>query len=186
MVTFINKKLLPLKMNSYHMMMATRRMIASLRLSKKSLRSWPCSFMLPIIRPKHMEKTTSPRALTPFTWPGTGIASSRVISMTSWVALVELKRVSFTVTVTWTTRLPYLVLNWRMKELQDHGCTTRVWQNGNRYYLTVSCPPGSSVLLGKKVSHSLKSPTQHFLSGTTRSVLWRGIFHPRLHQYNVA
>lgn len=116
-----NKKLLPLRMNSYHMMMATSRMIASLRLSKKSLRSWPCSFMLPIIRPKHMEKTTSPRALTPFTWPGTGIASSRVISMTSWVALVELKRVSFTVTVTWTTRLPYLVLNWRMKELEDQG-----------------------------------------------------------------
>lgn len=74
----------------YHMMMATRRIIASLRLSKKSLRSCPCSFMLPIIRPKHMEKTTKPRALTPFTWPGTGITSSRVISMISWVPLVEL------------------------------------------------------------------------------------------------
>lgn len=159
-------------------MMATRRMIASLRLSKKSLRSWPCSFMLPIIRPKHMEKTTSPRALTPFTWPGTGIASSRVISMTSWVALVELKRVSFTVTVTWTTRLPYLVLNWRMKELEDHGFTTGIWQNGNRYYFTVLFPPGSSVLLGKKCSHSLKSPTQHFLSWDNQVSIMTRHFSP--------
>lgn len=119
---------------SYHMMMATRRMMASLRLSKKSLRSWPCSFMLPIIKPKHMEKTTSPRALTPFTWPGTGITSSLVISVTSWVPLVELKKVSFTVTVTWTTRFPYLVLNWE-----------RTWKD--QPYTLVALKSESNILL---------------------------------------
>lgn len=92
------------------MIIATSLMIASLRLSKKSLRGWPCSFMLPMMRPKHMEKTTSPRALTPFTVPGIGITSSRVICS---VRLVRLKTESFTVTVTWTIRFPYLVLNWR-------------------------------------------------------------------------
>lgn len=102
---------------TYHMMMATSCIMASFRLSKKSLRSWPCSFMLPIIRPKHMEKTTSPRALTPLTWPGIGITSSLVISMNSWVPLVELKNVSFIVTVKWTTLFPYLVLNWKTEEL---------------------------------------------------------------------
>lgn len=60
------------------MMMATSLMMASFRQSKKSLRAWPCSFMLPMTRPKHMEKTTRPRALTPSEEPGTGTVSSTV------------------------------------------------------------------------------------------------------------
>lgn len=62
--------------NTHHMMMATRRMMASLRESKKSLSAWPSSFIFPMIRPKHMENTTSPRALTPFVVPEIGMISS--------------------------------------------------------------------------------------------------------------
>lgn len=58
------------------MIRATNLMIASLRLSKKSFNARPCSFMLPITRPKLIEKTTKPRAFTPFTEPGTGTISS--------------------------------------------------------------------------------------------------------------
>lgn len=67
------------KRNTYHMITATRRMMASLSESKNSLRACPCSFMFPITNPKHMEKTTSPKALTPFTDPGTGTNSSLIL-----------------------------------------------------------------------------------------------------------
>lgn len=97
---------------TYHMMMATSLMMASLRQSKKSFRGCPCSLMLPMIRPKHMENTTRPRALTPFTDPGTGIISSRVNSRLSFSVNIE----SFTVIVTWTTLLAYCVLNWVLKK----------------------------------------------------------------------
>lgn len=60
------------------MMMATSLMIDSFRQSKKSLRGWPCCFMLPMTRPKHMEKTTSPKAFTPPEEPDTGTVSSTV------------------------------------------------------------------------------------------------------------
>lgn len=63
---------------SYHMMMATNLMMASFKQSKKFLRAWPCCFMLPMTRPKHMEKTTRPRAFTPPEEPATGTVSSTV------------------------------------------------------------------------------------------------------------
>lgn len=65
--------------DTYHIIMATSLMMASLRQSKKSRRGFPCSLMLPMIRPKQMEKTTKPSALIPFTAPGTGIISSSAI-----------------------------------------------------------------------------------------------------------
>lgn len=100
--------LLKLTPSTYHIMMATSLMMASLRQSKKSFSGSPCSFMLPMMRPKHIENTTRPKALMLFTVPRIGITSSRVIS---WVPLVRLKMVSFTVTFTCTTRFPYVVLN---------------------------------------------------------------------------
>lgn len=96
-------------------MMATSLMMASLRQSKKSLSGWPCSLMLPMIRPKHMENTTRPRALIPFTDPGTDIISSRVIS---WLPLSE-NMVSFTVIFTWTTFLAYCVLYWNRPKKEN-------------------------------------------------------------------
>lgn len=60
------------------MMMATSLMMASFKQSKKSLRAWPCCFILPMTRPKHMEKTTKPRALTPAEELETGTVSSTV------------------------------------------------------------------------------------------------------------
>lgn len=60
------------------MIMATSLMMASFKQSKKSLRAWPCCFMLPITRPKHMEKTTRPRAFTPPEEPDTGTVSFTV------------------------------------------------------------------------------------------------------------
>lgn len=91
---------------TYHMIIATSLMIASLRQSKKSLRGCPCSLMLPMIKPKQRENTTRPSALTPLTDPGTGTVSSRVIS---WLPL-SVNIVSFTVILTWTILLPYWVL----------------------------------------------------------------------------
>lgn len=60
------------------MMMATSLMIASFRQSKKSLRACPCCFMFPMTKPKHMEKTTRPRAFTPPEEPDMGTVSSTV------------------------------------------------------------------------------------------------------------
>ncbi len=88
-------------------------MMASLRESKKSLRACPCSFIFPMIKPKHSENTTSPRALTPLVVPERGITSSLAIS---WVALVRLNIESFTITFTWMILLPYWVLNYRRKK----------------------------------------------------------------------
>lgn len=98
---------------THHIIIATSRMMASLRESKKSLRACPCSFILPMIKPKHIENTTRPRALTPLVAPGRGITSSWVIS---WVALVRLNIESFTITFTWMILLPYWVLNYRRKK----------------------------------------------------------------------
>lgn len=67
------------------MMMATSLMIASFRQSKKSLRAWPCCFMLPTTKPKHMEKTTRPRAFTPPEEPDTGTVSSTVSCSRNYV-----------------------------------------------------------------------------------------------------
>lgn len=91
---------------TYHMIIVTSLMIASLRQSKKSLRGCPCSLMLPMIKPKQRENTTRPSALTPLTDPGTGTVSSRVIA---WLPL-SVNIVSFTVILTWTILLPYWVL----------------------------------------------------------------------------
>lgn len=88
-------------------------MMASLRESKKSLRACPCSFIFPMIKPKHIENTTRPRALTPLVAPGRGITSSWAIS---WVALVRLNIESFTITFTWMILLPYWVLNYMRKK----------------------------------------------------------------------
>lgn len=102
--SFCNNSVRPcIPPGTYHMIMATSLMMASLRQSKKSLRGCPCSLMLPMISPKHMENTTRPRALIPLTDPGTGIISSWVISLLS----LSVNMVSFTVIVTWTTLLPY-------------------------------------------------------------------------------
>ena len=60
------------------MMTATSLMMASLRLSKKSLRAWPCCFMLPMTRPRQTENTTMPRAFTPLEEPDTGTVSTTV------------------------------------------------------------------------------------------------------------
>lgn len=51
---------------------ATILMMASFKLSKNSNRTCPCCFMLPMIRPRHTEKTTNPRAFTPSEELGTG------------------------------------------------------------------------------------------------------------------
>lgn len=98
---------------THHIIIATSCMMASLRESKKSLRACPCSFILPMIKPKHIENTTSPRALTPLVEPGRGITSSWEIS---WVALVRLNIESFTIIFTLMILLPYWVLNYRRKK----------------------------------------------------------------------
>jgi len=98
--------------NTYHIIMATSLMMASLRQSKKSFKGCPCSRMLPIIRPKQMENTTRPSALIPFTVPGTGIISSWAICLLPFSVNI----VSFTVTVTWITLLAYFVLNYSLKK----------------------------------------------------------------------
>lgn len=102
----INQLSLLLLTGTYHMIIATSLMIASLRQSKKSLRGCPCSLMLPMIKPKQRENTTRPSALTPLTDPGTGIVSSRVCSLLP----LSVNIVSFTVITTWTILLAYWVL----------------------------------------------------------------------------
>lgn len=66
------------RVSTDQMMTATSLMIASFKQSKKSLRAWPCCFMLPMTKPKDMEKTTRPRAFTPPEEPDTGTVSSTV------------------------------------------------------------------------------------------------------------
>lgn len=102
---------------TYHIIMATSLMMASFRQSKKSLSGCPCSLMFPMMRPKHMENTTSPSALIPFTDPGTGIISS-----ICWLPLGA-TNVSFIVTVTLTIRLAYCVLNWNVPKKKDSSQT---------------------------------------------------------------
>lgn len=58
------------------MTMLIRRMIASFRQLKKSLRGFPSVFILPRMRPKATEKTNKPKILTPFEVPGTGTLSA--------------------------------------------------------------------------------------------------------------
>lgn len=113
--TFCSSSELKIRPGTYHIIMATSLMMASLRQSKKSFRGCPCSLMFPMMRPKHIENTTRPSALIPFTDPGTGIISSRVIS---WLPLGA-NNVSFTVIVTWTILLAYCVLNWNMQNKEE-------------------------------------------------------------------
>lgn len=65
---------------THQMMMPTSLIIASLRLSKKSLRTRPLCFMPPMTSPKATEKTTRPKALMPLAEPGTGTVSSKLIT----------------------------------------------------------------------------------------------------------
>lgn len=94
--------------NTYHIITATNLMMASLRESKNSFRAWPCSFMLPITNPKHMEKTTSPRALTPFTDPGTGTNSSVILVRVSMASDTLFITAPTSVSLDWTGTLKLL------------------------------------------------------------------------------
>ena len=94
--------------NTYHMITATNLMMASLRESKNSRRAWPCSFMFPITNPKHMEKTTSPRALTPFTDPGTGTNSSVILVRVSMASETLFITAPMSVSLGWMGTLKLL------------------------------------------------------------------------------
>lgn len=58
------------------MTMLIRRIMATFRQLKKSLRGFPLVSILPRMRPKATEKTNRPKVLTPFDVPATGTLSS--------------------------------------------------------------------------------------------------------------
>lgn len=93
-------------------------MMASLRQLKNSRRARPFCFMLPIIKPKHMENTTSPSAFTPLDEPGMGITSSKVSTSEmvprAWVTF-SMMLVKFSGTGIWVVATPAVaLLLWRM------------------------------------------------------------------------
>lgn len=145
--------------------------MASLRESKKSLRACPCSFIFPMIKPKDIENTTSPRALTPLVVPGRGITSSWAISL---VELVRLNIESFTIIFTWMILLVYWVLNYRRKKRRTEVVLIYE-QESDQFQMLRSCSCYSDV--GIRIARNIlqKDSFQYSLNMFFRSGWLEGV-----------